>query len=152
VPAFVGLGAPHWDADARGTIVGLTRGANRNHIIRAALEAIAFQTRDVLDAMRGDTGMKPCELYVDGGATENNFLMQFQADILNIPLMRPTIIESTSLGAAYLAGLHAGVWKNPEELRTLKSLDRKFTPAMDAETRNVLLKGWKKALRQAKKR
>jgi glycerol kinase len=152
VPAFVGLGAPHWDADARGAIVGLTRGANRNHIIRAALEAIAFQTRDVLDAMRGDTGLKPCELYVDGGATANNFLMQFQADILNIPVIRPTITESTSLGAAYLAGLHAGVWKNTESLRALKSLEKKFTPVMDAKTRNGLLKGWKKALRQAKKR
>ncbi len=152
VPAFVGLGAPHWDADARGVIAGLTRGANSNHIIRAALEAIAFQTKDVLDAMRGDTGLKPHELYVDGGATANNFLMQFQADILNVPVMRPNIIESTSLGAAYLAGLHAGVWKNAKALRELKSLDKKFAPAMDKGIRTQLVKEWQKALRQAKKK
>ncbi len=152
VPAFVGLGAPYWDADTRGALVGLTRGANRNHIIRAALEAIAYQTHDVLRAMHGDTGLKPRVLYVDGGATANSFLMQFQADILNIPVIRPVVIESTSQGAAYLAGLNAGIWKTAAELRELKSVDQKFIPAMKQADRKMLLKGWRKALRQARKR
>ncbi len=149
VPAFVGLGAPHWNMQARGVIVGLTRGANRNHIIRATLEAIAYQTYDVLAMMEDETGIKANKLAVDGGAVENNFLMQFQADVLNTPVIRPSIIESTSLGVAYMAGLKAGVWKNNEELSRLKLIEKEFVPSMDNLQRNDLLKGWRKALRQA---
>lgn len=149
VPAFVGLGAPHWNMQARGVIVGLTRGSNRNHLIRAALEAMAYQTYDVLATMEAETGIPVVKLAVDGGAVTNNFLMQFQADILNRPVIRPLIIESTSLGAAYLAGLKAGVWHNSQELVHLKSIEREFIPAMEELKREELLKGWQKALRQA---
>ncbi len=149
VPAFVGLGAPHWDMQARGVIVGLTRGANRNHIIRAALESMAYQTYDVLSTMEDETGIKSEKLAVDGGAVANNFLMQFQADIINKPVVRPVVVESTSQGAAFLAGLKAGVWKNSEELNQLKSIEREFMPAMDEQKRDELFSGWKKALRQA---
>ena len=149
VPAFVGLGAPHWDMQARGVIVGLTRGANRNHIIRAALEAMAYQTYDVLATMEDETGIKTEKLAVDGGAVENNFLMQFQADIINKPVVRPQVTESTSLGVAFFAGLKAGVWKNSDELIRLKSIEREFIPAMNDLKRNELLYGWQKALRQA---
>jgi glycerol kinase len=149
VPAFVGLGAPHWNMQARGVIVGLTRGANRNHIIRAALESMAYQTYDVLAAMEQETGIMADKLAVDGGAVDNTFLMQFQADILNKPVVRPSIIESTSLGVAYMAGLKAGVWKSSEELSRLKLIEREFIPSMDTQKRDELLKGWKKALRQA---
>jgi glycerol kinase len=149
VPAFVGLGAPHWDMKARGVIVGLTRGSNRNHIIRAALESMAYQTYDVLSTMEDETGFMTDKLAVDGGAVENNFLMQFQADILNKPVARPSIVESTSQGAAFLAGLKAGVWKNSDELSQLKLIEKEFYPSMNNLKRNELLKGWKKALRQA---
>ncbi len=149
VPAFVGLGAPHWDMQARGVIVGLTRGANRNHIIRAALESIAYQAYDVLSTMEQETGFTAEKLAVDGGAVENGFLMQFQADLIEKPVIRPTVIESTSLGAAYLAGLKAGVWKNSEELNRLKSIEKEFIPSMPDNIRTDLLAGWQKALRQA---
>lgn len=149
VPAFVGLGAPHWDMQARGVIVGLTRGANRNHIVRAALEAMAYQSYDVLTTMAAETGMMAEKLAVDGGAVDNNFLLQFQADILNMPVVRPAIIESTSLGVAFMAGLKAGIWKNSEELSYLKMIDREFRPGMSVGQREQLLSGWQKALRQA---
>jgi len=148
VPAFTGLGAPHWNADARGTIVGLTRGANRNHIVRAALESIAYQSHDVFLAMIADSGVSPESLIVDGGAVENNFLMQFQADILGFPVHKPTNTESTSLGAAFLAGLRCGVWKDTHELQALCRVQRSYEPAMDEEDREACLQGWNKALRQ----
>lgn len=149
VPAFVGLGAPHWDMHARGALVGLTRGSNRNHVIRAALESMAYQTYDVLSTMEQETGIKTRELAVDGGAALNDFLIQFQADIINTPIVRPSIIESTSLGAAYMAGLKSGIWKNCEELIHLKTYEREFIPSMNDKSRKMLLAGWQKALRQA---
>jgi glycerol kinase len=148
VPAFVGLGAPHWDMQARGTIVGLTRGTNRYHIIRAALESMAYQTYDVFTTMEKEAGIEINELAVDGGAVENNFLMQFQADILNKIVLRPKIIETTSLGAAFLAGLKAGFWKNADELSAMKKYEKSFYPEMVKQTRLGLLEGWEKALRQ----
>lgn len=150
VPAFVGLGAPHWDMQARGLITGLTRGSNRNHLIRAALESMAFQTRDVLTVMQHEAGVSMDRLSVDGGAAANDFLMQFQADILDKPVSRPSELESTSLGAAYLAGLGSGFWKSPEKLTRIRTGGRIFTPAMDKQTRDKLCAGWEKALRQAK--
>ncbi|MGC9363346.1 MAG: glycerol kinase GlpK [Fidelibacterota bacterium] len=149
VPAFVGLGAPHWDMAARGIITGLTRGTNRNHIVRAALESIAYQSHDVLQVMETESGISVQELVVDGGAVANNLLMQFQADIINRPVVRPKVTESTSLGAAYLAGLTAGFWSNLEELRKRKQIDRRFEPQMTAPLRRKNLAGWQKALRQA---
>lgn len=149
VPAFVGLGAPHWDMQARGVIVGLTRGANRNHIIRAALESMAYQTYDVLSTMEDETGIKAEKLAVDGCAVQNDFLMQFQANIIDKPVLRPSVVESTSQGAAFLAGLKAGFWKNSDELSRLKSVEKEFIPLMDNQKREELLRGWKKALRQA---
>ena len=146
VPAFVGLGAPYWDMYARGTIVGLTRGANRNHIIRAALESIAYQTRDVLEAMQEDSGIDLKELKVDGGAVANNFLMQFQSDLLGVPVHRPEVIETTALGAAYLAGLAVGFWKDMNEISEKWNVDREFNPEMDVEHREKVYKGWKKAV------
>ncbi|HCL00746.1 MAG TPA: glycerol kinase [Candidatus Marinimicrobia bacterium] len=152
VPAFVGLGAPHWDMDARGIITGLTRGANRDHIIRAALESIAFQSYDVLAMMAEETGIYFRNLVVDGGAVMNNFLMQFQADILGKPVLRPKITESTSAGAAYLAGLQAGFWGSIDELKVLKEYDKTFFPKMNSKDRNNYIQGWQKALRQAKQK
>ena len=149
VPAFVGLGAPHWDMQARGLITGLTRGTNRNHIIRAALESMAYQTYDVLSTMQEETGIKAKKLAVDGGAVANNFLMQFQADIIDKPVLRPAVVESTSQGAAFLAGLKAGIWKSSGELSKLKSIEKEFKPVMDDQQRRELLHGWQKALRQA---
>ena len=146
VPAFTGLGAPHWNQDARGTIVGLTRGSNASHIARAALESIAYQTMDVLKAMEADAGIAIKELRVDGGATANDLLMQFQSDILNTKVLRPTITETTALGAAYLAGLAVGYWKNIEEIQAQWLIDKTFTPAMEEEKRNALTKGWQKAV------
>lgn len=146
VPAFTGLGAPHWDMNARGAILGLTRGAGRNHIIRAALESIAYQTADVLRAMEEDTGIPLRELRVDGGASANNFLMQFQADIMDRPLRRPMIRETTALGAACLAGLATGVWENLDDIRKSWTLDRLYRPAMEEETRKNLLDGWHQAV------
>ena len=149
VPAFTGLGAPHWDMYARGSILGLTRGTGRNHIIRAALEAIAYQTRDVLEAMERDTGIHLKELRVDGGASANNFLMQFQADIMGCTIRRPMIRETTALGAAYLAGLATGVWKDLEDIKAQWTLDRVYQPEMAGETREKLLAGWQKAVQRA---
>ena len=150
VPAFVGLGAPHWDAYARGTIVGITRGTNRNHLVRAALESIAYQTRAVVDAMARDSGLRPDVLRVDGGAARNNFLCQFQADILGTPVERPASTESTALGAAYLAGLAAGFWKDEQELSRQFKLGRRFEPAMSESRRDELYGGWQRAVERAK--
>ena len=149
VPAFTGLGAPHWDMYARGAILGLTRGSGRNHIIRAALESIAYQTRDVLAAMEQDTGEKLRELRVDGGASANNFLMQFQADIMGCTIRRPMIRETTALGAAYLAGLATGVWRDKEDIRAQWTLDRLYQPQMEEGQRGRLLAGWRKAVDRA---
>jgi len=150
VPAFTGLGAPHWDMYARGALVGLSRGSNKNHIIRACLEAIAYQSRDLLEAIISDTGIRPNELRVDGGASANNFLMQFQADILECPVHRPQIRETTALGAAFLAGLYSGFWKDEDEIRQSWTLDRAYTPSMNTSERAHLLSGWKKAVERAK--
>lgn len=149
VPAFTGLGAPYWDAYARGTIVGLTRGANANHIVRATLESIAYQTRDVLDAMQADSGIELCALRVDGGAVHNNFLMQFQADLLNTEVHRPQVTEVTALGAAYLAGLAVGFWNGIDELQGKAVVDRSFTPDGNEEKRSQRYKGWKRAVKCA---
>lgn len=149
VPAFVGLGAPYWDMYARGTITGLTRGANRYHIIRAALESIAFQTKDVLQAMQQDSGIALKELKVDGGAVANNFLMQFQSDILGVTVSRPQVTETTALGAAFLAGLAVGYWSSKQELSDKWSINRSFSPNMQEAEREVLCKGWKKAVSRA---
>lgn len=146
VPAFVGLGAPYWDPYARGAIVGLTRGANRNHIIRAALESIAYQSRDVLDAMQKDSGIRLASLKVDGGAVANDFLMQFQSDIMGTTVVRPKLIETTALGAAFLAGLAVGFWKSTAELSDKFSIDREFEPTLPAEQREQLYAGWQKAV------
>ncbi|USD67639.1 glycerol kinase GlpK [Vibrio sp. SCSIO 43136] len=149
VPAFTGLGAPYWDAYARGTIVGLTRGVNSNHIIRATLESIAYQTRDVIDAMEEDSGIHLDALRVDGGAVANNFLMQFQADVLDTPVLRPQLTEVTALGAAYLAGLAVGYWDSLDEVKDKTDIDRSFPPHHDEEKRQRRYKGWKKAVRCA---
>ena len=149
VPALTGLGAPHWDQYARGTIIGLTRGSNSAHIARAALESIAFQTCDVLKSMEADLGSSIKELRVDGGAVINNLLMQFQADVLGAPVYRPTVMETTALGAAYLAGLATGYWKNVEEIRKQWMVDRCFNREMAPESVEKLMKGWNKALSRA---
>lgn len=149
VPAFTGLGAPYWDMYARGAIVGLTRGAKKEHIIRATLESIAYQTKDVLEAMQNDSGMKLKALKVDGGASNNNFLMQFQSDILNVKIDRPKIVETTALGAAYLAGLAVGFFKSKEDIKKKWICDREFSPKMDEEKREKNYKGWKKAVERS---
>jgi glycerol kinase len=146
VPAFVGLGAPHWDAGARGILCGLTRSSDRAGIVRATLESIAYQTRELIDAMQADAGGRILELRVDGGAAANNFLMQFQADILDCPIVRPADIETTALGAAYLAGLATGFWKDVAEVENFWRAERRFEPAMDAGTRDRLFSGWKDAV------
>ncbi|MGO1247414.1 MAG: glycerol kinase GlpK [Oceanisphaera sp.] len=146
VPAFVGLGAPYWDPYARGTLMGLSRGANRNHIIRAALEAIAYQSHDVLHAMQQDAKMTLSTLKVDGGAVANDILMQFQADISDIKVLRPKRLETTALGAAFLAGLAVGVWQDTEQLAQTLTQDKPFTPTMCPSQRDMLYKGWKKAV------
>ncbi len=150
VPAFAGLGAPHWDMYARGAILGLTRGAGRNHIIRASLESIAYQTADVLSAMESDTGIALTELNVDGGASANNFLMQFQADIVGRTIRRPVIRETTALGAAYLAGLAVGFWKDLNEIKQVREIETRFLPTMDDAAREKLLQGWHKAVERSK--
>ena len=147
VPAFVGLGTPYWNSEARGLLCGLTRGTGKAHIIRAALEAVAYQTADVIKAMEKDTGNLG-EIKTDGGAAQNDFLMQFQADILNRKLIRPENTESTAQGAAFLAGLHSGFWNSPEELNLLSQNFREFTPAMHPEQREQLLRGWETAVRR----
>ena len=146
VPAFTGLGAPYWDMYARGALVGITRGTNRNHIIRAAQESIAYQVWDLAQAMEKDTGIPLRELNADGGASRDSFLMQFQADILNRPVRRPTIRETTALGAAYLAGLAVGFWSGREEIRSLRQAGRLYSPDMEPERRERLLRGWHKAV------
>jgi glycerol kinase len=147
VPAFAGLGAPHWNQYARGTIFGLTRGSSNAHIARAALDSIAYQTYDVLKAMEADSGISIAELRVDGGATVNNQLMQFQSDILNTKVVRPKVTETTALGAAYLAGLAIGYWKNVEEIQQQWQVDKSFSPVMDEGKRNELVKGWQRAVK-----
>ncbi len=150
VPAFVGLGAPYWDMYARGTIVGLTRGANRNHIVRATLESIAYQTRDVLQAMQDDSGITLKALKVDGGAVANNFLMQFQSDILGVPVDRPLVTETTAMGAAFLAGLAVGFWKDKAEIAAKWNVDRTFNPDMPPAAREAKYSGWKKAVERSR--
>ena len=147
VPAFTGLGAPHWDPYARGTIVGITRGVNKYHIIRATLESLAYQVNDVLGAMEVDSGISLTSLRVDGGASANDFLMQTQADIIGAPVKRPRCIETTAMGAAYLAGLATGYWKSREEVKENWAIDQVFEPAIDEEERKQKIKGWNKAVR-----
>jgi len=150
VPAFVGLGAPHWRSDVRGAIFGLTRGTSKEQFIRAGLESMAYQTRDVLDAMLSDSALSLKELRVDGGAINNNFLGQFQSDILDVDVIRPKISETTALGAAYLAGLAVGFWKDQEEIQRLWVEDKVFKPEMDGKTRDALYGGWKRAVEATK--
>jgi glycerol kinase len=150
VPAFAGLGAPYWDMYARGAIFGLTRDTGKDHIVKATLESLAYQTKDVLTAMEEDSGIPLKALRVDGGASANNMLMQFQADILNTPVERPTVIESTATGAAYLAGIEAGLWKK-EQIKRNRKIERSFIPAMPEEERAKLYKGWKKAVERTMK-
>ena len=149
VPAFTGLGAPYWDQYARGAIVGLTRGVNKSHIVRAALESLAYQTNDVLQAMYLDSGIRQTALRVDGGASANNLLMQIQADILQTPVHRPMCVETTAMGAAYLAGLAVGYWKNKEEVLANWAVDRVFTPEIDSLVRERMLRGWERAVKRA---
>jgi glycerol kinase len=146
VPAFVGLGAPYWDMYARGAIFGLTRGVNRNHIVRAVLESIAYQTRDVLSAMEEDSGISLSVLKVDGGASANEFLMQFQSDILGTKVIRPANLETTAQGAAFLAGLEAGIWQDKSDIEKIWIADKEYTPEMDLYHRNQLYNRWKKAV------
>ncbi|SDK04815.1 glycerol kinase GlpK [Sediminibacillus albus] len=146
VPAFVGLGTPYWDSDARGAMFGLTRGTTREHIVRATLEALAYQTKDVVDAMIEDANMDLRSLRVDGGAVKNNFLMQFQSDMLGVSVERPAVTETTALGAAYLAGLAVGYWESKEELKQHWKIDEKFEPEMDQQQKDELYNGWKKAI------
>ena len=148
VPAFTGLAAPHWNMDARAAIVGLTRGANRRHIIRAALEAMAYQSNDVLSVMEEETGFRADRLMADGGAVANDFLMQFQADIIGRPVARQKSVESTAQGVAFMAGLHTGIWKSADDLKSLVSIDRTFTPSMTEAERARHIDGWRRALRQ----
>ena len=148
VPGFAGLGAPYWDADARGTIVGITRGTQKEHFIRACLESIDYQVYDLVAAMQRDAGVKITNLNVDGGASANNFLMQFQADILDANVVRPMVTETTALGASYLAGLTIGYWKDIDDIRSNVEVDKVFVPHMDDHTRRDLIEGWQKAVRQ----
>jgi glycerol kinase len=150
VPAFTGVGSPHWDPYARGMIHGLTRGATAGHVARAALESIAYQTADVLHAMEGDAGIRLKELRVDGGAACNDMLMQFQADLLGVPVVRPKVTETTALGAAYLAGLAVEYWKDAAEIAAQWQLDRAFEPGADDGRSKTLMAGWHKALERAK--
>ncbi len=149
VPAFVGLGTPYWNSDAKGTITGLTRGSTAGHIARAAIESMAFQTTDVLKAMQQDSGIAIEQLRVDGGATKNNLLMQFQSDVLNTTVIRPTITETTAMGAAFLAGLAVGFWHSQEEISQLWQIENTFKPNMNDDTRSALLNGWHKAIKAA---
>jgi len=150
VPAFTGLGAPYWDPYARGLLIGITRGTARAHVVRAALEAIAYQTADVVRAMEQDADVPLQALRVDGGAAVNDFLMQFQADVLNVPVERPGVTETTALGAAYLAGLAAGVWQSLDNLRAQWRVDRRFEPAMNEARRRELLAGWRRAVERSR--
>ena len=150
VPAFVGLGAPHWDMYARGMLIGLTRGSGRAHIVRAAVESIAYQVTDVLDAMAADSGLRLAEIRVDGGAATNNFLTQFQADIAGVEVSRPKMLETTALGAAYLAGLGIGFWKSAEEIEAMRQESRRFTPCMGTAQREASRCGWARALERSR--
>ncbi|MFJ8354669.1 glycerol kinase GlpK [Bacillus paramycoides] len=150
VPAFVGLGTPYWDSEVRGAMFGVTRGTTKEHFIRATLESLAYQTKDVLCAMEADSGIELNTLRVDGGAVKNNFLMKFQSDILDVPVERPIINETTALGAAYLAGLAVGYWKNQDEIKAQWHMDKRFEPTMEAETSEELYAGWKKAIEATK--
>jgi glycerol kinase len=150
VPAFVGLGAPHWDMYARGTLIGLTRGSGRAQVIRAAVESIAYQVTDVLDAMVADSGLRLAEIRVDGGAATNNFLAQFQADIAGVEVFRPKVLETTALGAAYLAGLAVGFWESAHEIEGLRGQDQRFTPYMGTAERETLRRGWARALERSR--
>lgn len=150
VPAFVGLGTPYWDSDVRGAVFGLTRGTSKEHFVRATLEALAYQTKDVLCAMEVDSGINLKALRVDGGVVKNNFLMEFQSGLLNVPVERPVISETTALGAAYLAGLAVGYWESQEEISKLWAVDKKFEPEMEEQERNDLYNGWKKAVQAAR--
>ncbi|HEY9671512.1 MAG TPA: glycerol kinase GlpK [Waterburya sp.] len=152
VPAFVGLGAPYWDSHARGTIVGLSRGSTAAHIARAALESIAYQTADAIDAMRQDSKLDLSELRVDGGASRNDLLMQFQADVLGVPVVRPKVTETTALGAAYLAGLAVGYWESEQEIVQLWQMDKRFEPTISADHRQTLRDAWRRAVSQARHR
>jgi glycerol kinase len=149
VPAFVGLGAPYWDATARGAVFGLTRGSNRNHLVRAALESIAYQVRDVVEAMKEDTGINFEEIKVDGGAAANNFLMQFQADMMGIKVVRPKVIETTAMGAAFFAGLTESYWGSQAEITKLWQVDRVFESTIDEDNRHRRYMAWKKAVARA---
>ena len=146
VPAFTGLGAPHWDAYARGAVLGLTRGVNKYHIVRATLDSIAYQTNDVLSAMEADSGIRLQQLKVDGGAAANGYLVQTQADLSNAPVLRPKCVETTAMGAAYLAGLAVGYWKSLEDIRSNWAVDRRFEPSMEEQIRSKRIRGWKKAV------
>ncbi|CAM4122322.1 glycerol kinase [Bacillus cereus] len=150
VPAFVGLGTPYWDSEVRGAMFGVTRGTTKEHFIRATLESLAYQTKDVLCAMEADSGIELNTLRVDGGAVKNNFLMKFQSDILDVPVERPVINETTALGAAYLAGLAVGYWKNQDEIKEQWHMDKRFEPTMEAATSEELYAGWKKAIEATK--
>jgi len=146
VPAFAGLGAPYWDPHARGALVGLTRGVTADHVVRATLESLAYQSRDLVDAMAADAGRRLRVLRVDGGATANDFLMQFQADILGVPVDRPKVVETTAAGAAYLAGLGVGIWKSGAQTEKARRVDRVFKPHMNAADRKALYSGWLEAV------
>ena len=149
VPAFVGLGAPYWDPYARGLIIGITRNTKMGHIARATVDAMAYQSRDLLELMQKEAGLQLSSLRVDGGAAANNALLQFQADLLGVPVRRPVVNETTALGAAYLAGLAVGYWGSVDDVTANWALDREFVPKMDAETRDRLYRGWKKAVTRA---
>lgn len=146
VPAFVGLGTPYWDNDVRGTMFGLTRGTTPNHIVRAALEAIAYQSKDVIDTMQKEAHINLEHLAVDGGATNNNFLMQFQSDILNIEIVRPHVFETTALGVAYLAGLAVGFYESLDDITRMHLIDKRYQPKIDVLTRDKYYQGWLKAI------
>jgi glycerol kinase len=149
VPAFTGLGSPHWDPFARGSIVGITRGTTRGHIARAALESIAFQSAELLQAMQQDAAAPLRELRVDGGASRNNFLMQFQADLLGVPVIRPAVTETTALGAAYLAGIAVGFWTSTQEISARWRVDRRFEPAMSRESAAARMHEWSRAVERS---
>ena len=149
VPAFVGLGTPYWDSSVRGAVFGLTRGTTKEHLIRATLESLAYQTQDVLEAMEADSKIRLKSLRVDGGAVKNNFLMQFQSDLLQVPVERPVVNETTALGAAYLAGLAVGYWSGTEEIASQWNMDAHFETSMSIEQRNTLTAGWKQAIKAA---
>lgn len=150
VPAFVGLGAPYWDSDARGTVVGLTRGTTKEHFVRACLESIAYEVCDIIDAMEKDIGKKVGLVAVDGGASANDFLMQFQSDLLDKKICRPFVTETTALGAAYLAGLTCGLWSDVSDIRRSANCGRVFEPDMQDEKRSALLAGWRNAVRKSR--